>query len=106
MADYLPGHHVGKYRKQTKCLTGSSEIPSFDRNPLVGALGMWFLSPHLCSDHRGNSMKIRMRFIHNVQWRQRKGCDKNDALDDYDLILVSLLVSPLVSKRKALLDQI
>ena len=25
---------------------------------------------------------------------------KNDALDDYDLILVSVLVSPLVSKRK------
>ena len=24
---------------------------------------------------------------------------KNDALDDYDLILVSVLVSPLVSKR-------
>ena len=25
---------------------------------------------------------------------------KNDALDDYDLFLVSVLVSPLVSKRK------
>lgn len=43
-------------------------------------------------------MKIRMRFIQNGQCRQQKGCDKNDALDDYDLILVSLLVSLLVSK--------
>lgn len=27
-----------------------------------------------------------------------KSCEKNDAADDYDLILVSLLVSPLLSK--------
>ena len=100
MADYLPGHHAGKYRKQTKSLTSSAEKPPCDRNPLEGALGMWSLSPHLSSDHRGNSMKIRMRFIQNGQWRQQKGCDKNGAIDDYDLFLVSVLVSPLVSKRK------
>ena len=76
MADYLPGHHARKYRKQTKSLTSSAEKPPCDRNPLEGALGMWSLSPHLCSDHRGNSMKIRMRFIQNGQWRQQKGCDK------------------------------
>lgn len=29
-----------------------------------------------------------------------KGREKNDALDDYDLFLVPVLVSPLVSKRK------
>lgn len=62
---------------------------------------MWSLSPHLRADHMGNSMKIRMRFIQNMQWRQQKGRDKkNDALDDYDLILMSILVSPLVSKEK------
>ena len=61
---------------------------------------MWSLSPHLRADHMGNSMKIRMRFIQNMQWRQQKSCEKNDALDDYDSILVSVLVSPLVSKRK------
>lgn len=57
---------------------------------------MWSLSPHLRADHMGNSMKIRMRFIQNMQWRQQKGCEKNDALDDCDLGLVS----DLVSKRK------
>lgn len=41
-----------------------------------------------------------MRFIQNVQWRQQKGWDKNLALADCDLFLVSDLVSPLVSKRK------
>ena len=61
---------------------------------------MWSLSPHLRADHMGNSMKIRMRFIQNMQWRQQKGREKNDALYDYDSILVSVLVSPLVSKRK------
>ncbi len=61
---------------------------------------MWSLSPHLRADHMGNSMKIRMRFIQNMQWRQQKGREKNDALYDYDSILVSILVSPLVSKRK------
>ena len=54
------------------------------------------LSPHLRADHMGNSMKIRMRFIQNMQWRQQKGCEKNDALYDYD----SILVSTLVSKKK------
>ncbi len=39
-------------------------------------------------------------FIQNMQWRQQKGREKNDALYDYDSILVSVLVSPLVSKRK------
>lgn len=57
---------------------------------------MWSLSPHLCADHMGKSMKIRMRFIQNMQWRQQKGCEKNDALYDYD----SILVSTLVSKKK------
>ena len=99
MADYLPGHHAGKYRKQTKSLTSSAEKPSRDRNPLEGALGIWSLSPHLYSDHKGNSMKIRMRLMQNGHWRQQKGCDKNDALDDYDLFLVSVLVSALVSKK-------
>lgn len=61
---------------------------------------MWSLSPHLRADHIGNSMKIRMRFIQNMQWRQQKGWNKNLALDDCDLILVSVLVSPFVSKRK------
>ena len=37
---------------------------------------MWSLSPHLRADHMGNSMKIRMRFIQNMQWRQQKGCKK------------------------------
>lgn len=100
MADYLPGHHAGKYRKQTKRLTSSAEKPSCDRKPLEDALGIWSLSPHLRSDHKGNSMKIRMRLMQNGQWRQRKGCDKNDALDDFDLILVPLLVTAMVSKRK------
>lgn len=100
MADYLPGHHAGKYRKQTKSLTSSDEKPSCDRNPLEGALGIWSLSPHLHLDPMGNSMKIRMRFIQNMQWRQQKGCDKNDALDDNDLFLVPVLVSPLVKKEK------
>ena len=45
---------------------------------------MWSLSPHLRADHMGNSMKIRMSFIQNMQWRQQKGCEKNDALYDYD----------------------
>ena len=31
---------------------------------------MWSLSPHLRADHMGDSMKIRMRFIQNMQWRQ------------------------------------
>ena len=57
---------------------------------------MWSLSPHLRADHMGDSMKIRMRFIQNMQWRQQKGCEKNDALYDYD----SILVSTLVSKKK------
>lgn len=57
---------------------------------------MWSLSPHLRADHMGNSMKIRMCFIQNMQWRQQKGCEINDALYDYD----SFLESPLVSKRK------
>lgn len=61
---------------------------------------MWSLSPHLRADHMGNSMKIRMRFIQNMQWRQQKGREKNDALYDYDSILVSVLVSLLVSKEK------
>lgn len=60
---------------------------------------MWSLSPHLRADHMGNSMKIRMRFIQNMQWRQQKGWNKNLALDDCDLILVSVLVSPFVSRR-------
>jgi len=76
MADYLPGLHAGKYRKQTKSLTSSAEKPSCDRNPLEGALGMWSMSPYLRSHHMGNSMKIRMRFIQNEQWRQQKGFDK------------------------------
>ena len=80
MADYLPGHHAGKYRKQTKSLTSSAEKALCDRNPLEGALGIWSLSPHLRSDHIGNSMKIRMRFIQNGQWRQQKGCDKKRRL--------------------------
>ena len=42
-------------------------------------------------------MKIRMRFIQNGQWRQQKDAIKNGAIDDYDLFLVSVLVS----KRKA-----
>ena len=37
---------------------------------------MWSLSPHLRADHMGDSMKIRMRFIQNMQWRQQKGCEK------------------------------
>lgn len=37
---------------------------------------MWSLSPHLRADRMGNSMKIRMRFIQNMQWRQQKGCEK------------------------------
>lgn len=45
---------------------------------------MWSLFPHLRADHMGNSMKIRMSFIQNMQWRQQKGCEKNDALYDYD----------------------
>ena len=45
---------------------------------------MWSLSPHLRADHMGNSMKIRVRFIQNMRWRQQKGCEKNDALYDYD----------------------
>ena len=61
---------------------------------------MWSLSPHLRADHMGNSMKIRMRFMQNMQWRQQTGCDKKDAQDDFDSFLVSVLVSPLVSKRK------
>lgn len=100
MADYLLGHHAGKYWKQTNSLTSSAEDPSCDRNPLEGALGVWSLSPHLRSNQMGNSVKIRMRFIQNMQWHQQKGREKNDALDDYDLFLVSVLVSPLVSKRK------
>ena len=63
----------------TKSLTGSAERPSGDRKPLVSVLGVWSLSPHLLSDHMGNSMKIRMRFIQNMQWRQQKGRDKKDA---------------------------
>lgn len=98
MADYLPGHHAGKYRKQTKSLTSSAEKPSCDRNPLEGALGIWSLSPHLHLDCMGNSMKFRMRFMQNAQWRQRKGCEKNDALDDYDLFFG---VSLGVKKKKA-----
>ncbi len=98
MADYLPGYHAGKYQKQTKSLTSSAEKPPCDRNPLEGALGMWSLSPHLCSDHTGNSMKIRMRFMQNMQWRQQKGCDKNDALDDCDLLFGVRLG---VKKKKA-----
>ena len=84
MADYLPGHHAGKYRKQTESLTSSAEKPSRDRNPLEGTLGIWSLSPHLRLDYIGNSMKIRMPFIQNGQWRQQKRCDKNDALDDHE----------------------
>lgn len=80
----------------TKYLTSSAEKPSCDRNPLEGALGVWSLSPHLRLDHMGNSMKIRMHFMQNVQWRQQKGWNKNLALDDCDLVLVS----DLVSKRK------
>lgn len=76
MADYLPGNHAGKYRKQTKSLTSSAEKPSCDRNPLEGVLGLWSLSPHLRADHMGNSMKIRMRFMQNMQWRQQKGAVK------------------------------
>ena len=45
---------------------------------------MWSLSPHLRADHMGNSMKIRMRFIQNMRWRQQKGWNKNLALDDCD----------------------
>lgn len=60
---------------------------------------MWSLSSHLRANHMGNSMKIRMRFIQNMQWRQQKGREKNDALYDYDSILVSVLVSPMVSRR-------
>ena len=45
---------------------------------------MWSPSSHLRMNHMGNSMKIRMRFIQNMQWRQQKGCEKNDALYDYD----------------------
>lgn len=57
---------------------------------------MWSLSPHLRSNHMGSSMKIRMCFIQNMQWRHQKGREKNDALYDFD----SILVSALVSKRK------
>ncbi len=84
----------------TKSLPSSAEKPSCDRNPLEGALSVWSLSSHLRMNHMGNSMKIRMRFIQNMQWRQQKGCDKKDAQDDFDSFLVSVLVSPLVSKRK------
>lgn len=66
----------------TKYLTSSAEKPSCDRNPLEGALGVWSLSPYLRLDHMGNSMKIRMHFMQNVQWRQQKGWNKNLALDD------------------------
>ena len=58
---------------------------------------MWSLSPHLRADHMGNSMKIRMRFIQNMQWRQQKGCEKNDALYDYD----SFWNHPWCQKKKA-----
>ena len=60
---------------------------------------MWSLSPHLRAEHMGNSMKIRMRFIRNVRWRQQKGWNKNLALDDCDLILVSDLVSKMKKVR-------
>ena len=53
-----------------KSLTSSAEKALFDRNPLEGALGVWSLSPHLRADHMGNSMKIRMRYIQNKQWRR------------------------------------
>ena len=76
MADYLPGHHAGKYRKQTKSLTSSAEKPSCEGNPLEGVLGLWSLSSHLRADHMGNSIKIRMRFMQNMQWRQQKGAVK------------------------------
>lgn len=63
----------------TKSLTSSAEKALCDRNPLVGDLGLWSLSPQLRADHMVNSMKIRMRFISNKQWRQQKGRDKKDA---------------------------
>ena len=63
----------------TKSLTSSAEKALCDRNQLEGALGVWSLSPHLLSDHMGISMKIRMRFIQNMQWRQQKGRDKKYA---------------------------
>ena len=63
---------------------------------------MWSLSSHLHLGHMGNSMKIRMRFIQNMQWRQQKGCDKNDALDDYDYFFgVTFSVELGVKKNKA-----
>lgn len=70
MADYLLGHHAGKYRKQTNSLTSSAEDPSCNTIPLEGALGVWSLSPHLRADHMENSMKVRMRYIQNMQWRR------------------------------------
>lgn len=60
----------------TKSLTSSAEKPSCDRKPLAGVLGPWSLSPHLRADHMENSMKVRMRYIQNMQWRQQKGRDK------------------------------
>ena len=54
----------------TNSLTSSAEKALCDRNPLEGTLGVWSLSPHLRMNHMGNSMKIRMRFIQNVQWRR------------------------------------
>ena len=60
----------------TNSLTSSAEKALCDRNPLEGTLGVWSLSPHLRMNHMGNSMKIRMRFIQNMQWRQQKGRDK------------------------------
>lgn len=61
---------------------------------------MWSLSPHLRADHMGNSMKIRMRFIQNMQWRQQKGWNKNLALDDCDLIWCQFWCHPLCQKEK------
>ena len=60
----------------TKSLTSSAERLSCSTNLLVGVLGLWSLSPHLRADHMGNSMKIRMRYMQNMKWRQQKGAVK------------------------------
>ena len=63
---------------------------------------MWSLSPHLRADHMGNSMKIRMRFIQNGQWRQQKGCDKKRRLRRLRFIFgVSFGVTLSVITKKA-----
>ena len=86
---------TGSKPNADKSMPSSAEKPSCDRKPLEGALGMWSLSPRLRADRMGNSMKIRMRFIQNMQWRQQKGCEKKRLIR-----LRFVLESSLVSKKK------